>query len=94
MWADAVNACFEALAGLFIGLSVLRLHRDKLVRGVSPVAVGFFALWGCWNLYYYPSLGQWSSFAGGVLVVIANTVWVAQIVYYLLREKAVRRTRQ
>jgi hypothetical protein len=27
-----------------------------------------------WNLYLYPTLGQWFSFGGGVFLVLANTL--------------------
>jgi hypothetical protein len=37
---------------------------------------------GFWNLFYYPHLDQWLSFAGGVLIVLANTVWIAMAVHY------------
>ena len=79
---DLVNCIFEAFGGFFIGLSVLKLHRDKQVRGVALPYVLFYTSWGYWNLYYYPSLGQWASFWGGFGVVAVNTVWFAQILYY------------
>ena len=59
---DLVNGAFEMLGGFFILLSIIRLWRDKKVRGVSVVHVAFFWLWGVWNVYFYPSLGQaWSN---------------------------------
>jgi len=42
----------------------------------------FFTSWGMWNLFYYPHLGQWYSFAGGVFIVSVNTFWLGQIIYY------------
>jgi hypothetical protein len=87
LWPDAVNAAFELAGGLFILLSVLKLHRDKQVRGVSWVHVSFFALWGYWNLFFYPHLDQWLSFAGGLVIVTANTLWVVQLIYYTLKER-------
>lgn len=86
MTGDLVNGLFETLGGFFVLLSVRRLHRDKIVRGVSWVHVAFFAAWGYWNLAYYPSLGQWFSFAGGVGVVAINTAWLAQLIYYSRRD--------
>lgn len=86
-WADATNAAFELAGGFFVLLSVIKTHRDKVVRGVSWPTTVFFMSWGYWNLYFYPSLGQWLSFAGGVLLVAVNTVWVVQIAWYMRREK-------
>ncbi len=45
-------------------------------------ATGFFAAWGLWNLLYYPALGQWFSFAAGVLLCFGNCVWVGHVLYY------------
>ena len=81
-YPDLFNASLEAVAGLFIGLSCWRLYNDKKVRGVNVITVGFFAFWGFWNLYYYPHLGQWLSFWGGIVVVTVNTFWMGQMLYY------------
>jgi len=81
-WSDNVNGLYEALGGFFILLHILKVARDKSVKGVSITATAFFASWGLWNLYYYPSLGQWASFAGGLFVVTANLVWVYLLLKY------------
>jgi len=86
--ADLINGAFEALGSLFILMSIVKLHREKQVRGVSWPHVGFFSAWGLWNLVYYPSLDQWLSFLGGSLLVLANAVWLGQILYYRQRERA------
>lgn len=88
---DLVNGCFEASGGWFIYQSIKKLYRDKSVRGVSWKHVAFFSTWGYWNLFYYPHLDQWLSFAGGVGIVITNTIWLLQIAYYLgLENKTVK----
>ncbi len=78
-WADIINGSFEMLGGLFILLSIIKLHRDKRIMGVSWLTVAFFAGWGWWNLYYYPSLDQWWSFSGGVFIVFMNTIWLSMM---------------
>lgn len=82
---DIINAAFEVLGGAFIALSIMKLAKDKTVAGVSWAHAAFFASWGFWNLYYYPSLGQMWSFYGGLGVVLANTTWLAQLIYYTWR---------
>jgi hypothetical protein len=82
MTADTVNGLFELLGGLFIGLSVRKLWLDKRVLGFHWGQLAFYTSWGFWNLYYYPSLGQWLSFFGGVSVVTANSVYLGMIAYY------------
>ena len=85
---DSINGIFEIVGGLFVLCNVRRLYRDKKVRGVSIVAVGFFTVWGLWNLIYYPALDQWTSALGAGGVASASTVWMAQIAYYKMKKKS------
>lgn len=81
-WQDTINGGFEMLAGIMILNHCRCVQRDKRVQGVSVVSTIFFALWGVWNLYYYPSLGQWYSALGGVSVVSANILWIVLMLKY------------
>ena len=85
---DIINGSFELLSGLFVLLNCHRVIKDKNVKGVSVLAVLFFTLWGFWNLFYYPHLGQWISFAGGLIIVSANCLWVGLMIYYIRRNNA------
>ena len=85
-WQDTVNGSYETLGGIMILLSVLRLHREKQVRGISILACFFFTTWGYWNLYYYWQLAQHVSWLGGIGVVIMNTIWLSQILWYSYKE--------
>jgi hypothetical protein len=87
MTPDHINGLFEFCGGLMIWASIWRLHKDKMVRGVSWLPVSFFAAWGMWNLYYYPALDQWFSFSGGVFLVASNTIWLIQLAYYNRKEQ-------
>lgn len=82
MTPDLVNGLFELVGGLLLLLHCRRLLRDKEVKGVSLPPALFFLGWGYWNMYFYPNLGQWWSFAGGLVVVSANTLWVGLMVWY------------
>jgi len=84
---DIANGIFEFVGALFICLSIRRLYLDKKVRGVSVVPITFFALWGWWNLYFYPSQGLWWSFLAGLFMVTANSVWLLQMGFYVLTER-------
>lgn len=79
---DIINGAFEMFCALFICLSILKLHRDKKVRGISYAHMTFCTFWGFWNLYYYPHLRQYASFVGGVIIVIVNFTWLMQMIYY------------
>lgn len=81
-WPDLVNGLYELFGAPFVVLSIVNLAKAKRVHGVSWLHVGFFTSWGFWNLFYYPHLGQWFSFCGGVAIVIANSIWLAQLIYY------------
>lgn len=76
MTPDIFNGVFECLGGLFVLNHCRAVWRDRSVKGVSVLSTAFFACWGAWNLYYYPSLGQWWSCAGGVVIVLANALWI------------------
>ena len=82
MWPDIVNGSYELFAAPFILLSIIRLYKQKEAKGVSWIHVGFITSWGFWNLFYYPHLNQWCSFVGGIAIVIANTIWLSQLLYY------------
>ena len=73
---DIINGTYEAFGGLVILLNVLRIRKDKQVRGVNALTTVFFTTWGFWNLYYYPHLNQWFSFAGGLFIVFSNSLWL------------------
>lgn len=77
---DILNGSFETLGGAFLLLNCRRVWKDKSVKGVSILATSFFAGWGLWNLYYYPSLHQWFSFWGGCATVSANLLWIVLMV--------------
>jgi uncharacterized membrane protein YfcA len=87
MVMDNINGVFEAVGGLFIFLNVLKLHKDKKVRGVSWVSIVFFTLWGYWNLIFYPAIGQMTSTLFAGLTALVNTAWLAQILYYNRKER-------
>ena len=85
MTPDIINGLFELLGAFILLLNVRRLYQDKVLRGVHWGPAAFFTAWGLWNLFYYPHLDQWFSFAGGVCIVTVNAIWIGQVVYYKLR---------
>ena len=87
MKPDLINAAITAGGGCFVWLNVLRLRRDRIVRGIHWIPVLYFTSLGYWHLYYYPFLKQWASFVAGVSIVLANTVWLCQIIYWLRKER-------
>lgn len=82
-WPDLLNGLFELFGGCMIWLDVRRLAIDKQIKGVYWPSRAFFLTWGVWNLYYYPSLDQWLSFFGGLVICSANIMWCVLAVWYL-----------
>lgn len=86
--SDLVNGLFECLGGVMLFYNCWRVYLDKAIQGVSIGVTSFMMVWGFWNLYFYPHLGQWLSFSGGIIIVIANTLWVAMAWYYTRQSRA------
>jgi hypothetical protein len=82
MTEDALNSIFEMSGAAFVLLHVRRVWIDKMVRGVSCVAVAFFTMWGFWNLHYYTVIDQHWSFGATIAMVAANAVYVASLIYW------------
>lgn len=83
---DLINALFESAGGLFILLNIRRILRDKMVRGFDWRVMAFFTVWGYWNIFYYPYLGQWLSFVAGIGIVAMNSIYVTLMLYYIRKE--------
>ena len=86
LW-DLGNAFFEGVGSILTWLNVRRLYLDKHVAGVDWRVTVFWTAWGVFNLFFYPALGLWWSFVGGISIVIANFTWVCMVLYYRQREK-------
>lgn len=80
--SDAVNGAFEGIGGIMNCINIWQLYKHKEVKGVHWAPTTLFTLWGYWNLFYYPHLGQWLSFFGGLGIVTSNTVWISMALYY------------
>lgn len=50
MTPDIINGLFELGGALLLLMNVVRLHRDKIVRGVHVLPTVFFSAFGFWNL--------------------------------------------
>lgn len=83
---DYINGLFEVGGAILCWINVKKLLEDRRVLGVYWPVQAFFAAWGLWNLFYYPSLDQWASFAGGVFLVAGNLTWVILAIRYSRRQ--------
>lgn len=79
---DIINGCLECAAAGMTSLNVRRVWKDRMVRGVDWRVTAFHISWGLYNLYFYPSLGQWCSLAGGIVLTLTNAAYVASLLYF------------
>lgn len=84
---DLINGLFETVGAVFLFGSLLKLRRDREVRGIEWKAVAFFFSFGVWNLWFYPSAGLYWSFCGGVLIALMNLLWLCHLAYYWLASR-------
>ncbi len=84
---DLINGLFEFLGAIFIWKNFFTLLKDKEVKGIYYPSVVFFTLWGIWNIFYYPSLNQWISFVGGIVLALGNVFWVVYMLMLKLKKK-------
>lgn len=83
---DLINGSFELISGIISLINIKQLIKDKTLKGISWIPTFFFTLWGMWNLYYYPSLGQTLSFIGGLGIFITNAIWLILVLYYKTKQ--------
>ena len=84
---DLINVLFEVGSGLLSLMNVYILYKHKELKGISWIPTMFFTMWGCWNLYYYPSLNQTISFIGGIIIFVVNIIWLYLVFYYKFKKK-------
>ena len=90
MSPDFINGAFEFVGAGLTWMSIRNLRRDRGYAGIYLPAIVFFMSWGLWNLFYYPHLGQWWSFAGGAFMVVTNIIWIALMWFYGPIKKAMQ----
>lgn len=83
---DIINGSIEFVGAFFVWMNVVKLWRDRQIRGVYWPTTAFFAVWGGWNLYYYPSLQQWFSFFGGMFIALGNLTWILLLIWVSWRK--------
>ncbi len=86
-WQDYVNALFLLGATLFMGLNIIQLYKDKMVRGVSVWTFIYFLLWNLYSLYYLVHLNQLVSFVLELFFMAVSLFYVFQIMHYKKMEK-------
>jgi len=86
-YLDFINAGFELGGSIVAWSSVFKILRDKDVKGIYWQGVLFFSAWGYWNIFYYPSLGQWLSGVAGMILAMGNSAWVILAIHYISKKR-------
>ena len=84
---DLINAFFEGAGAILTWLNVLRIRRDREIKGIDWRISAFWSAWGLWNLHYYYAVGHMLSWAAGAVLVAGNICWVAHAIYYVREER-------
>lgn len=79
---DMYNGMFEAVAGALKIIDIFSIYKDKEVKGFSLIPVCFFVCWAAFNVWFYPAIGQYWSFIGGLFLFATNGIWLAMALYY------------
>lgn len=79
---DLINSFFKYGSGFFILPTLIELYKTQNPQGVSWIHVGFFSIWGIWNLYYFYQLNQKLSAIANLFLIIMNTTWLGMLIYY------------
>jgi len=79
---DLINGFFEFLGFLFIIPSIKNIIKEKEVKGVNWLTVGFFTIWGVWNLIFYSCNNLSLSLVGSIFLCIANFIWLILLIKY------------
>lgn len=73
---DIINGSFEGIGAICSWANVYKYTQERIVRGIYWPSVIFYAVWGAFNLIYYPSLNQPFSFWGGLVLLLGNLAWI------------------
>lgn len=79
---DLINAAFEGVGACLTALDVLRIRKDKQVKGVHWPTRAFWTVWGIWNIWYYSAVGHPFSFWAGAALAAVNGIWTAHAAWY------------
>ena len=79
---DAINSGFLLTAAAMVWANVVKICRQKMVRGVHWFQTFFNSVWGAFMLcFYYPGLHQPFSTLSESALLVGGLVWV----YYAIK---------
>ena len=80
---DQINSGFVAIAALFYVMNLLKLIKDKEVKGISKISIAFFSIWNVWTLFFFIAVSEyWWTIGAYVMVSILNIVYITLMIKY------------
>jgi len=92
MTPDQINGVMVLVGSAFVVFNIVKLYRDKELKGAHWAPVAFFMSMNYWGMYFFSQLDQWWSFAGVVGMSVTHTIWLGQIFYYTRKRRMVQST--
>ncbi|MCX6159238.1 MAG: hypothetical protein NTY74_14755 [Ignavibacteriae bacterium] len=84
---DFINTLFQFFGSAAAMSNILKIRKDKQVKGISVWASLFFSMWGLWSLYYYNASEHSINFYYFALLSLLNIIWLVMAFYYKLTKK-------
>lgn len=84
---DAINGALEVTWSAVMLLSILKLRKDRDLKGVSFWHVGLIFVSSWWFMFYYAHLDQWFSFLASLVYAVAVATWSGHIAYYFMKPR-------
>ncbi len=82
---DAIYASFTTVAALLVWAHIVKLARDKQVKGVHWAPVLFTWTWCCYGLVFYVAMELWWCSLANLVMFVSYTVWFTMIARYWRR---------
>jgi len=80
---DQINSGFVLIAALFYLLNLFKLIKDKEIKGISKISIGFFSLWNVWTLFFFIKISEyWWTIGAYVVVAILNIAYITLMIKY------------
>ena len=82
MWQDAVKGILELVGASAVLVNVIRIIKDKELKGVSFYYILFSVVANGYAMYFYYILQQWYAFWGVTIYTILVTLWMMLVLGY------------
>lgn len=80
---DQINSGFIFVAGIFYVLNLLKLIKDKDIKGISKLSIVFFSIWNIWTLFFFLMVTEfWWTIGAYIIVTVLNVVYIILMIKY------------